>query len=108
MRSICCAVTQDQSPAPPHNLNRDWTSLGQHERLPEFPIVTRESGRNSRETTRFPHHREMKTFPAAVSQEKSHVHSGNSKWYLTALMQLKKFPDIPFSLESNNEFPIKN
>ena len=29
----------------------DWTSLGQHKRKPEFPIITRESLRNSRKTT---------------------------------------------------------
>src|SRR5574337_1257352 len=29
----------------------DWTSLGQHKRHPEFPVVTRESRRNSRKTT---------------------------------------------------------
>ena len=29
----------------------DWTSLGQHKRKPEFPIITRESRRNSRKTT---------------------------------------------------------
>ena len=32
----------------------DWTCLGQHKRQPEFPIVTRESRRNSRKTTWFP------------------------------------------------------
>src|SRR5574337_1135767 len=29
----------------------DWTCLGQHKRHPEFPVVTRESRRNSRKTT---------------------------------------------------------
>src|SRR5574342_114254 len=29
----------------------DWTCLGQHKRQPEFPVVTRESRRNSRKTT---------------------------------------------------------
>ena len=35
----------------------DWTSLGQHKRHPEFPVVTRESRYNSRKTTWFPRHR---------------------------------------------------
>ena len=34
----------------------DWTSLGQQKRHPEFPVVTRESRRNSRKTTWFPRH----------------------------------------------------
>ena len=29
-------------------LGKDWTCLGQHKRQPEFPVVTRESRRNSR------------------------------------------------------------
>ena len=29
----------EQSHAPPHNSNRDLTSLRQHERLPEFPVL---------------------------------------------------------------------
>ena len=44
----------------------DWTSLGQHKRHPEFPVVTRESRRNSRKTKWFPRHRKMKPFPATA------------------------------------------
>ena len=51
----------------------DWTSLGQHKRLPEFPVVTQESRHNSRKTTSFPRHCKKKPFPATASQEKSHV-----------------------------------
>ena len=29
----------------------DWSCLGKHKRQPEFPVVTRESRRNSRKTT---------------------------------------------------------
>ena len=36
--------------------------LGQHKRHPEFSVVTRESCRNSRKTTRFPRHRKMNPF----------------------------------------------
>src|SRR5574340_5275 len=50
----------------------DWTCLGQHKRHPEFPVVTRESRRNSRKTTWLPRHRKMKPFPATAPQEKSH------------------------------------
>ena len=32
----------------------DWTCLGKHKRQPEFPVVTRESHRNSRKTTWLP------------------------------------------------------
>src|SRR5574337_1968893 len=35
----------------------DWTCLGQHKRHSEFPVVTRESRRNSRKTTWLPRHR---------------------------------------------------
>src|SRR5574339_825451 len=51
----------------------DWTCPGQHKRHPEFPVVTRESRRNSRNTTWLPRHRKMKPFPATAPQEKSHV-----------------------------------
>src|SRR5574341_87129 len=44
----------------------DWTCLGQHKRQPEFPVVTRESRRNSRKTTWLPRHRKMKPFPATA------------------------------------------
>ena len=105
MRSICPAVTREQSPALPCNSNGDSTSLGQQDRFPEFHVVTRESRCNSRKTMRFPSHREMRPFPTAASQEKSHVHSLNSKWYLTLSMQPKKFPNIPYLLKRNTEFP---
>ena len=58
----------------------DWTSLGQHKRHPEFPVVTRESRRTSRKTTWFPRHRTMKPFPATASQEKSHVRIWRCDW----------------------------
>src|SRR5574337_927663 len=51
----------------------DWTCLGQHKRQPEFPVVTRESRRNSRKTTGLPRHRKMKPFPATAPQEKSQL-----------------------------------
>ena len=98
-------MTREQSPAPPSNSNSDWTSPGQHERLPELRIVTRESLHNSRKTTRFPRHRDMRPFPAAASQEKSHVHSLNSKQYLTPLMQPQKFPNILYLLKRTLSFP---
>ena len=44
----------------------DWTSLGQHKRKPEFPIITRESRRNSRTTTWLPRHRIPPRNPAGV------------------------------------------
>ena len=56
----------------------DWTCLGQHKRHPEFPVVIRESRRNSRKTTWLPRHRKMKPFPATAPQEKSHVRNWRS------------------------------
>ena len=73
----------------------DWTSLGQHTRHPEFPVVTQESSRNSRKTTWFPRHRKMKPFPATASQEKSHVMNWRSKRYLALLMRPHKVPRHP-------------
>src|SRR5574337_584793 len=63
----------------------DWTCLGQHKRQPEFPVVTRESRRNSRKTTWLPRHRKMKPFPATAHQEKSHVRNWRSKGHLAML-----------------------
>src|SRR5574341_43411 len=81
----------------------DWTCLGQHKRQPEFPVVTRESRRNSRKTTWLPRHRKMKPFPATASQEKSHVRNWRSTGHLAPLMRPTKFPEIPVSLERNTE-----
>ena len=81
----------------------DWTSLGQHKRHPEFPVVTRESRRNSRKTTWLPRHRKMKPFPATAPQEKSHVRNWRSKGPLAPLMRPTKCPDIPVSLKRNTE-----
>src|SRR5574337_1195094 len=76
----------------------DWTCLGQHKRQPEFPVVTRESRRNSRKTTWLPRHRKMKPFPATEPQEKSHFRNWRSKGHLAPLMRPTKFPEIPVSL----------
>ena len=57
------------------NRMEDWTSLGQHKRKPEFPVVTRESYRSSRQTTWLPRHRKMRPLAATAYQEKSHVPS---------------------------------
>ena len=73
----------------------DWTSLGQRKTHPEFPVVTRESRRNSRKTTWFPRHRKMKPFPATASQEKSQVRNWRSKRYLAPLMRPHKVPRHP-------------
>src|SRR5574341_805377 len=81
----------------------DWTCLGQHKRHPEFPVVTRESRRNSRKTTWLPRHRKMKPFPATASREKSHGRNWRSKGHLAPLMRPTKFPEIPVSLERNTE-----
>src|SRR5574340_131326 len=71
--------------------------------IPEFPVVTRESRRNSRKTTWLPRHRKMKPFPATAPQEKSHVRNWRSKGQIAPLMRPTKFPEIPVSLERNTE-----
>src|SRR5574340_864478 len=81
----------------------DWTCRGQHKKQPEFPVVTRESRRNSRKTTWRPRHRKMKPFPATAPQEKSHVRNWRSKGHLAPLMRPTKFTEIPVSLERNTE-----
>ena len=99
----------------------DWTCLGQHKRHPEFPVVTRESRRNSRKTTWLARHRKMKPFPPTAPQEKSHVrnwiahgmfhkmfHGGLSCDHLTIndrvtsfvmTIQLRMFFSVAFSAE---------
>ena len=47
-------MTHEQSPALLVTRMEDCTSLGQHERHPEFPVVTRESHRNSRKKHEVP------------------------------------------------------
>ena len=98
-------MTREQTPAPHRSSNGDWTSLRKHESFPEFPVVTRESRRNSRKTTRFPRHCEMRPFPAAAYQGTSHVPSSNLKRYLTHLLQLIKFPKYISHLRGTPSFP---
>src|SRR5574341_39448 len=103
MRSIGPAVTREQSPGFLRNLNGRLDLLGQHKRHPEFPVVTRESRRNSRKTTWLPSHRKMKPFPATAPQETYHVRNCRSKGHLAPLTRPTKFPEIPVSLERNTE-----
>ena len=105
MRSIGPAVTREQSPAFLRNSNGRLDLPGPHKRQPEFPVVTRESRRNSGKTTWLPCHRKMKPFPATAPQEKSHVRNWRSKGHLAPLMRPTKFPEIPVSLERNTGFP---
>src|SRR5574342_344334 len=103
MRSIGPAVTREQSPAFLPNSNGRLDFLGQPKRQREFPVVSRESRRNSRKTTWLARHRKMKPFPATASQEKSHVRNWRSKGHLAPLMRPTKVPEIPVSLERNTE-----
>ena len=98
MRSIGLAVTREKSPAFLRNSNGRLDLPGPTQGpslVPEFPVVTRESRRNSRKTTWLPRHRKMKPFPATVSQEKSHVRYWRSKRYLAPLMRPHKVPRHP-------------
>ena len=103
------AVTPEQSRVPPRNLNRDLTSLRQHERLPEFPVVPGEesqaSSHNSRQTTRCPRQRKMRPFSPEAPREQSRVPSQNSRESLTPFMQLKGAQTSPSHLEMKAEFP---
>src|SRR5574337_881153 len=103
MRSIGPAVTREQSPAFLRNSNGRLDLPGPTQEAAEFPVVTRESRRNSRKTTWLPRHRKMKPFPATAPQEKSHVRNWRSKGPLAPLMRPTKFPEIPVSLERNTE-----
>ena len=88
---------------PPGDLPDSGIKPAKHKRQPEFPVVTRESRRNSRKTTWLPRHRKMKPFPATAPPEKSHVRNWRSKGHLAPLMRPTKFPEIPVSLERNTE-----
>ena len=61
-------------PSSPSLLKWRWISLAQHKRLPEFPVVTRESHKLKKNQD-IPCHCKMRPFPTAVSQGKSHVPS---------------------------------
>ena len=69
-------------------------------RLLEFHGIAGEESQtfccNSRKTRRFYTQSEMRPFSVVASREKSHLHSCALKGSLIPLMQLKKFPDIPF------------
>src|SRR5574341_2176246 len=99
MRSIGPLLTREQSPAFVRNSNGRLDLPGPTQEQPEFPVLTRESRRNSRKTTCLPRHRKMKPFPATAPQEKSHVRNWRSKGHLAPLMRPTKFPEIPVSLE---------
>ena len=86
---------RDRNPErPPSNSHGDWPFLRPPERVPEVPVVTRESLPNSRKSRRFSPPGKMRPISSEVSGGSSHLNSGNSKG---SLLQLKKFPDIPVS-----------
>ena len=70
------------------------SSIQPPERVPEVPVVTRETLPNSRKSRRFSAPGEMRPISSEASGGSSHLNSGNSKG---SLLQLKKFPDIPVS-----------
>ena len=103
------AVTLELSCAGPRNLNGDLTSLRQHDRLPELPVLPfkepQASLHNSRQTTRFPLQCEMRSFSSASPREQSRVPSQNSRGGLTPFMQLKGAQTSPSQLVRKAEFP---
>ena len=101
------AVTPEHPHARPRNSNGDLTSLRQHERLHEFPMVPGEesqaSRHNLRQTTRFPHQREMRPFSPAVPRELSSLSKLKSR--LDSLRQLKGAQRSSSQLEMKAELP---
>ena len=98
----CCklfgpAVSREQSPVLTRNSNENWTSLGQLKRKPEFPVVTRQSRRNSRKNTWFQRLRKMRPLPTTASQGKSIVPPWSAKRYLKPFVRTPKFPRHPGS-----------
>ena len=71
---FCPAVTLAQSPAPPRNPN-GRLDFKANKRKPKFPVITRESRRNSSKTTWFSRHRKMRPLPATAFQKMSQVPS---------------------------------
>ena len=98
MRPYSSAATRKKSRVFPHNLKGSLTSLRQHDRLPEFPVATREepeaSHRNSRNTTRFPPICDMRPDSPAVTLEQPHAPPPNSKGELTSLRKHDRFPEV--------------
>ena len=68
------AVTLAQSPSPPRNPN-GRLDFKANKRKPKFPVITRESRRNSSKTTWFSRHRKMRPLPATAFQKMSQVPS---------------------------------
>ena len=103
------AVNSEHSRALTRNSNGDLTSLRQHKRLPEFPIVHGEESQasccNLRHTMRFSNQCEMRPFSPAAPPEQSRVPSQNSRGGLTPFMQLKGAQRSPSQLEMKPEFP---
>ena len=103
------ALTPEHSCTHPRNSNGDLTSLRQHDRLPDLPIVPAEepqaSRRNSRQTTIFPHQREMRPFSPATPRMQSLVPFQNSRGGLSPFLQLKGAQRSPSKLEMKAEFP---
>ena len=103
------AVTPEHSRACPHDSNGDLTSLRQHERLPEFPVVpgkeSQVSSRSSRQTSRCPHQPKMRPFSLAAPREQSQVPSENSRESLTPIRQLSGAQRSPSQLKMKAQFP---
>ena len=94
-------------PRGPSQLARRLDFPEANQRVPEVPIVTGEEHQvsccNSRITRRFSLQREMRTFSTVTSLVKSHLPSRASKGFLTPLIQLKKFPNIPVSTREEHQ-----
>ena len=89
----------------PRNSLGDWPFLRPPERVPEVPVVSLEHLRQLEKSRRVSPPGEMRPISAEASRGSSHLNSGTSKGSFTPLLQLKKFPDIQYSLEGKHESP---
>ena len=80
-----------------------------HERIHEFPIVTREKPHMSRpswrKTRRLPRHREMRPSSIAPNQVESREAPANSTVFLTSHSHPEKLPEVTVTSRGNPGFP---
>ena len=93
------AITPEHSCAPLRISNGDLTSLRQHERLPEFPVVPGEESQasrcNSRKARRFPRQCEMRLFSPTAPRGQPRDLSPNASGGLTPFSPPIELQEIP-------------
>ena len=120
MRSI---LTCRDSRAIPTQLSlatrmEEWTSLGQHKRKPEFPVVSQQSHRNSKKTTWFPLHPRSEIVLSHVWGQMCRCHMGHimqaplrseiRQWHpVDADLLITSSERLPVTKADCNLFPVK-